>query len=134
MATITLLVLALALVLPVAAQSFKPDFKAGWDAYYKRYYVTALKHFRPLAKQGHAKTQHNLGVMYHNGMGVEQVLVMAYVWLNIAITNGVSSPKVLMEYRDDIQAKLTASERKLARKLSKLCLKKPASCPANSDD
>ena len=77
LAIITMLVLAMTLAQPVAAQSFKPDRKAGWDAYHKKDYAMALRHWRPLAKQGHAKTQHNLGVMYHDGMGVVQDLVMA---------------------------------------------------------
>ena len=33
LAVITMLVLALAIAQPVAAQSFKPDFEAGNDAY-----------------------------------------------------------------------------------------------------
>jgi hypothetical protein len=33
-------------------------------------YATALKHFRPLAKQGHADAQWELGLMYKNGLGV----------------------------------------------------------------
>jgi hypothetical protein len=48
LAVITMLVLLIAQ--PVAAQSFKPDYDAGWDAYSKGDYATALKHFRPLAK------------------------------------------------------------------------------------
>ena len=170
LAAITMLILALAIMPPVAAQSFKPNIAAGEAAYFEEDYATALKHFRPLAEQGDARAQfwlgqmhrfaqgvtknykeavkwsskgavqgnadaqHQLGYMYSVGQGVLQDLVMAYVWLNIAITNGVSSPKVLMEYRDDIRAKLTASELKLARKLSKLCFRKPANCPEYSDD
>ena len=61
LAVITMLVLAMALVQPVAAQSFKPDYDAGVAAQEQGDYATALKHWRPLAKQGHAKAQHNLG-------------------------------------------------------------------------
>ena len=51
LAAITMLILALAIIQPVAAQSFKPDFKVGLDAYFKKDYATALRHFRPLAKK-----------------------------------------------------------------------------------
>ena len=49
LAVITLLILALAIAQPVAAQSFKPDFRAGMDAYGRNDYATALKHWWPLA-------------------------------------------------------------------------------------
>ena len=44
LATITLLILALALVQPVAAQSFKPDFGASYEAFVRKDYATALRH------------------------------------------------------------------------------------------
>ena len=47
LAAITMLILALALVQPVAAQSFKPDYGAGANAYDDKDYATALRHFRP---------------------------------------------------------------------------------------
>ena len=52
---IAMLILALALVQPVAAQSFKPYYDAGDKAYTQNDYATALKHFRPLAKLGDAE-------------------------------------------------------------------------------
>ena len=62
LAVITMLVLVMAQ--PVAAQSFKPDHNAGLDAYGRKDYATALKHWRPLAKQGHDGAQWNLGKLY----------------------------------------------------------------------
>ena len=44
--------LILVMAQPVAAQSFKPDFEVGDAAYDRKDYATALKHLRPLAKQG----------------------------------------------------------------------------------
>ena len=126
-----MLILAWAIMQPVAAQSFKPDWNAGWKAYENSDYATALQHFRPLAKQSHASAQYSLALMYRYNKGVLQDLVMAYVWFNVAATNGNS----FADYdRDRVLSKLTAPERKLARKLSKLCLKKPAKCPEYSDD
>ena len=72
LATITLLILALALVQPVAAQKIKPDVSAGVDSYRQEDYATALKHFRPLARQGHINAQFWLGAMYRKGDGVTQ--------------------------------------------------------------
>ena len=85
-----------------------------------------FKHFRPLAAQGDAKAQYWLGDMYRDGEDVVQDLVMAYVWLNVSATDGGSGAK---EARDNVLARLNASERKLALKLFKRCFKKPARCP-----
>ncbi len=46
------------------------DYQAGVDAYDRGDYETALKKFLPLAKQGEALAQFNLGVMYAEGQGV----------------------------------------------------------------
>ena len=43
------------------------DFQAGVDAYNRGDYETALKEFRPLADQGDAEAQLNLGDLYHFG-------------------------------------------------------------------
>ncbi len=57
---------------------------AGWDeavaAYRRGDYATALREWRPLAKQGNAKAQNNLGVMYYNGQGVPQDYAEAVKW------------------------------------------------------
>ncbi len=59
--------LALILATPVLA-----GFQEGVDAYERGDYDTALKEFRPLAEQGHASAQFNLGIMYYKGQGVLQ--------------------------------------------------------------
>ena len=48
------------------------DFQAGRDAYKRGDYDTALKEWRPLAEQGDAVAQNNLGGMYHNSQGVSK--------------------------------------------------------------
>ena len=40
------------------------------------------------AEQGLAQAQHNLGLMYEKGQGVEQNYVEAHKWFNIAGMNG----------------------------------------------
>ena len=61
--------LAVILALPVAAQ----DFQKGFEAYQRGDYATALEEWRPLADQGDATAQNNLGVMYENGQGVTRL-------------------------------------------------------------
>ena len=52
--------------------SFGDDFQDGVDAYERKDYKTAYKLWLPLAEQGFAQAQFNLGVMYENGQGVHQ--------------------------------------------------------------
>ena len=40
------------------------------------------------AQQGDADAQYNLGVMYHNGDGVEKDYVTAYKWWTLAAEQG----------------------------------------------
>ncbi len=45
------------------------NFNAGRAAYTQGDYATAVRKWRPLAKQGYANAQFNLGFMYDNGQG-----------------------------------------------------------------
>ena len=49
-----------------------PGINTGVAAYKWGAYGIALREWRPLAEQGNAKAQYNLGVMYRNGQGVPQ--------------------------------------------------------------
>ncbi len=57
---------------------------AGMDealaAYQRGDYVTALREWRSLAKQGNAIAQNNLGFMYSKGLGVTQDYAEAMMW------------------------------------------------------
>jgi len=64
------------------------DFRAGLDAYERGDYDTALAEFRPLAEQGYASAQYNLGVMYDNGLGVPQDYREAAKWYRFAAEQG----------------------------------------------
>ncbi len=64
------------------------DFQAGLDAYERGDYHTAMKEWRPLAEQGLAAAQNNLGAMYINGKGVRRNYVRAYMWLSLAAKQG----------------------------------------------
>ena len=53
------------------------DYKAGEDAYNRGDFATALREWRPLAEQGDALAQYNLGMLYRKGRGVPQDDVQA---------------------------------------------------------
>jgi len=91
------------------------------DAYQNKDYVTALKEWRPLVERGDANAQYNLGLMYHNGQGVNQDITRAHMWYNIAALQG--SEKGL-ENRDIIANKMTASQIEKTQALASECLAK----------
>ena len=64
------------------------DYQAGLDAYNRGDYDTALKELRPLAEQGHAEAQYNLGYMYYKGQGLPQNYIQAYMWASLAAGQG----------------------------------------------
>ncbi len=78
----------LALVVVLAAAPAGADFKAGAEAYQRGDYATALTEFRPLAQQGNAEAQNNLGFMYSNGRGVPQDYGEAARWYRRAAAQG----------------------------------------------
>ena len=67
------------------------DFQKGFDAYERGDYATALREFRPLAEQGNAGAQNDLGVMYEKGQGVSQNDKTAVKWYRFAAEQGFAS-------------------------------------------
>ncbi len=65
---------------------------AGWDeavaAYQRGDYATALREWRPLAEQGDAAAQNNLGTMYYKGQGVPYDYAQAVKWYRKAAEQG----------------------------------------------
>jgi TPR repeat protein len=70
------------------------DFKAGEDAYHRGDYATALREWQPLAEQGHAAAQYNLGLLYANGQGVPKDNVQARQWYEKAAVQGHAEAQV----------------------------------------
>ncbi len=64
------------------------DFDDGLAAYERGDYKVALQEFRPLAAQGYAGAQKNLGVMYLLGRGVSQDNAEAVAWFRRAAAQG----------------------------------------------
>jgi TPR repeat protein len=68
----------------LAAVPALADFQAGLDAYQKGDYVEAAKQWRPLAEQGDAVAQYNLGLLFIDGHGVPQNPAEAANWFRRA--------------------------------------------------
>ena len=70
------------------------DFKAGVDAYHRGDYATAMRELRPLAEQGDATAQYNLGLLYANGQGMPQDDAQAGKWYAKAALQGHAKAQV----------------------------------------
>ena len=81
----------LLLTLLVGNPAFSADFQKGVDAAQKGDFATALKEWKPLAEQGDAYAQFNLGLMYHEGKGVPQDYKTAVKWYRLAAEQGNAS-------------------------------------------
>ncbi|KAL1001113.1 sel1 repeat family protein [Haemophilus influenzae] len=64
------------------------QFQQGLTAYEQSDYQTAFKLWLPLAEQGNADAQFNLGLMYYNGRGVKQDDFEAVKWYRKAAEQG----------------------------------------------
>ena len=71
---------------PTAEQRQQLD--QAFSAYQQQDYRRAHELFLPLAQQGYAAAQHNLGVMYEKGQGVPQDYARARYWFEKAATQG----------------------------------------------
>jgi hypothetical protein len=56
------------------------DFQAGMNAYDREDYAAALREWQPLAEQGDALAQYQVGMLYHKGRGVPQDDAQARKW------------------------------------------------------
>ena len=72
------------------ADTPEQQFQQGLTAYKQSDYQTAFKLWLPLAEQGDASTQFNLGVMYAKGRGVKQDDVEAVKWYRQAAEQGLA--------------------------------------------
>ena len=72
------------------------DFNDGWTAYSKEDYKTAFKEWRPLAEEGDAKSQTNLGILYYNGRGVLKDYKKAFAWLKKAAEQGEAEAQYIL--------------------------------------
>ena len=68
--------------------SYSADFNKGLTAAQSGDFATALKEWKPLAEEGNAVAQNNLGLMYQNGWGVPQDDKEAVYWYKLAVEQG----------------------------------------------
>ena len=64
------------------------DYQAGMDANNRGDYATALREWRPLAEQGDARAQFDLGLLYENGDGVPRDYAKAHEWYEKSAAQG----------------------------------------------
>lgn len=81
------LFVAMTIALCVAGNA-SAGFTEGASAYNARQYARALKEITPLAKAGHAGSQHLLGLMYYMGRGVTRDYRQAMHWHRKAAEQG----------------------------------------------
>jgi TPR repeat protein len=68
--------------------SWSADFQKGLTAAQSGDFATALREWKPLAKQGNASAQFNLGIMYDIGRGVPQDDKTAVKWYKLSAKQG----------------------------------------------
>ena len=117
-----ILCLTIAVLLGSLGVSWSADLQKGLDAANRGDFATALREWRPLAEQGDASAQNNLGFMYVYGKGVLQDYVRAHMWFNIAASSGGS--KNSSKSRDNVAKKMTPSQVEKAQKLARECVRK----------
>jgi TPR repeat protein len=78
-------------ILLFCTQPALADFAKGFDAAQKGDYATALKEWKPLAEQGDADAQWNLGLMYRYGLGVTQDYKTEVKYYTLAAEQGYVS-------------------------------------------
>jgi TPR repeat protein len=88
MLTLRHVIAAIILVLSFAAPVAAGPLEDAVAAAARGDYATALRLWRPLADQGNALAQRNLGFMYANGQGVPQDYAEAVKWYRKAADQG----------------------------------------------
>ena len=82
------LVLAITLLVGSVSVATAQDYDKGLKAAQAGDFQTALQEWRPLAEQGDADAQKDLGVMYYTGQGVPQNYDEAVRWYRLAAEQG----------------------------------------------
>jgi len=91
---------ALALVF-ASSQVLAQNLNAGLEAYNAGNYEAALEEWRPLAEQGDAAAQFNLGLMYREGLDVPQDYALAVKWYRLSAEQGYAGAQNKLGYAYD---------------------------------
>ena len=108
-------VVAIILILGFAAPAAAGRLEDADAAFKRRDYATAVRLIRPLAEQGDANAQYNLGVLYDNGLGVPQDKVRAYMWFTLSAAQGKDGAAA---FRDLIARRMNSAQIVEAQKLA----------------
>ncbi|MBN4047955.1 sel1 repeat family protein [bacterium AH-315-O15] len=82
--------------------------------------VEAVRWYRLVADQGHARAQYNLGAMYGSGRGVPQDFVEAHKWRNLAASRASAEDQTrYAAARDALAAQMTPAQLAEAQKLAR---------------
>jgi uncharacterized protein len=92
----------LAAVLCAIASPVWADYQAAFGAYMRGDYATALREWKPLAGQGDAKAQFQLGNMYEEGQGVPQDYAEAVKWYHKAADQGDVSAQLNLGFMYEV--------------------------------
>lgn len=84
------------------ATDFNSAFEEGWDAYQSGRYRIAMQHWLPLAEQGDANAQLNIGLLYESGRGTDADPVQAAYWYRQSAEYGLAAAQynLGLMYRD----------------------------------
>ncbi len=94
-------IVAAALFIALMATA-RADFQAGFAAYQRGDYATALQEWRPLARQGDASAQLNLGLMYDEGRGIPRDYAEAASWYRMAAKQGDAKAQFKLGLKYDL--------------------------------
>lgn len=78
----------MALTLVVLATPAAASYESGWYAYSAGDYDTARREWLPLAENGDARSQYQIGLMHLKGQGVEADAASALKWFRLAVDQG----------------------------------------------
>ena len=81
-----------------AAQAYLGSLYERGEEGYRQDYRQAVYWYRQAANQGHIEAQHNLGVLYEYGRGVDKSYDMAAYWLAISAAQGYSRALTNLEW------------------------------------
>ena len=115
------LCLTLAVLLGSAGVSESADFQKGLTAAQSGDFATALREWKPLAEQGDAESQYNLGVMYRKALGVPKNNKTAVKWYRLAAKQGHAKSQLNLGFMYD-KGKGVPKDYKTAMKWWKLAV------------
>ena len=72
----------------IQAQEPEEAFDRGFDAFEAKNYQVAAELWQKAAQEGHVRAQNGLGVLYRDGLGVDQNPEKAISWFYMSADNG----------------------------------------------